>query len=154
MQYKNYYAYPGVFHIWLDKDNHKQIDVTFPDLPGCFAGPGPDATFEEALDAAREGLALHLEGMIEDNEAIPEPTSIENLKIDKDYPEGGSVIVALVDVILSLYRNKKTEYARVNVTIPYWLKELAENKNVNYSKVLREGLYEVLDLNRIGVKGE
>ncbi|MDD4238045.1 MAG: type II toxin-antitoxin system HicB family antitoxin [Desulfotomaculaceae bacterium] len=154
MQYKNYYAYPGVFHIWLDEHNHKQIDVIFPDLPSCFAGPGPDATFEEALDAAREGLALHLEGMIEDNEPIPESTSIETLKFDKDFPEGGQVIVAFVDVILSLFRNKKTEYTRVNVTIPSWLKELAESKNVNYSKVLREGLYEVLDLNRVGVKVE
>jgi predicted RNase H-like HicB family nuclease len=154
MQYKNYYAYPGVFHIWVDKLNQKQIDVTFPDLPGCFAGPGPDATFEEALDAAREGLALHLEGMIEDNEPIPEPTSIEFLKFDQEFPEGGRVIVAFVDVILSVYRNKKTEYTRVNVTIPSWLKELAESKNVNYSKVLREGLHEVLDLNRIGVKVE
>ncbi len=154
MQYKNYYAYPGVFHIWSDVDNHKQIDVTFPDLPGCFAGPGPDATFEEALDAAREGLALHLEGIIEDNESIPEPTSIESLKFDHEFPEGGRVIVAYVDVILSVYRNKKTEYTRVNVTIPSWLKEIAESKNVNYSKVLREGLYEVLDIDRIEVKPE
>lgn len=152
MEYKNYYVFPGVFHIWTDEDGNKQIDVTFPDIPGLFAGPGPNATFEDALDAAREGLALHLEGMIEDNEPIPEPTSIENLKIDKDFPEGGSVIVAFADVILSLYRNKKTEYTRVNVTIPSWLKELAENKKINYSKVLREGLYKVLDLNRIGVK--
>jgi predicted RNase H-like HicB family nuclease len=154
MRFKNYYAYPGVFHIWLDESNHKQIDVTFPDLPGLFSGPGPDATFEEALDAAREGLALHLEGMIKDNEHIPEPTSIESLEFEKDFPEGGSVIVALVDVILSLYQNKKTDYARVNVTIPCWLKELAESKNVNYSKVLRNGLYQVLDLSRIGVKEE
>lgn len=154
MQYKNYYAYPGVFHIWLDEGNHKQIDVIFPDLPGCFAGPGPDATFEEALDAAREGLALHLEGMIEDNEPIPDPTSIESIKFAQEFPEGGRVIAALVDVILSVYRNKKTEYTRVNVTIPSWLKELAESRNVNYSKVLRKGLYEVLDLKRIGVKEE
>jgi hypothetical protein len=92
--------------------------------------------------------------MIEDNEPIPEPTSIEFLKFDQEFPEGGRVIVAFVDVILSVYRNKKTEYTRVNVTIPSWLKELAESKNVNYSKVLREGLHEVLDLNRIGVKVE
>lgn len=149
MQYKNYYVYPGVFHIWTDEEGNKQIDVIFPDLPGCFAGPGSNATFEEAMDAAREGLALHLENLIADSDPIPNPTPIESLEYSTDRPEGGSVIVALVDVILSLYQNKKTEYARVNVTLPTWLKELAENKSINFSKVLRERLYEILDLSRL-----
>lgn len=149
MKYKNYYVYPGAFHIWMDEDGNKQIDVTFPDLPGLYSGPVPNATFEEAIDAAREGLALHLESMIEDKEQIPDPTPVESLNYQKEHPEGGSVIVALVDVVLSLYRNRRTEYTRVNVTIPSWLKEIAEDKKVNYSKILRNGLYEVLDLKRI-----
>lgn len=57
--------------------------------------------------------------------------------------------MALVDVVLSLYRNRKTEYSRINVTLPTWLKELSEEKNINFSKVLREGLVNILDLQRI-----
>lgn len=154
MQYKNFYVFPGVFHIWMDEDGDKQIDVYFPDLPGCFAGPGPNATFEEAFQAASEGLALHLDGMIEDGDPIPEPTPVETLEFTKDHPEEGSVMVALVHAVLPLFRNKKPEYTRVNVTIPCWLKELAEVNKVNYSKVLRNGLYEVLALNKVSEKEE
>lgn len=146
---KNYYVYPAVFHFWTDEDGQEQCSVDFPDLPGLISGPGPGVTFEEALDAAREGLALHLEGMIEDGNTIPEPTSIIKLEYDKNPPEGGTVTVALVDVVLSIYLNRKTDYSRVNVTLPTWLKELGEQKNVNFSKVLREGLVNILDLQRL-----
>jgi len=146
---KNYYVYPAVFHFWIDEDGQEQCSVSFPDLPGLITGPGPGATFEEALDAAREGLALHLEGLIEDGDEIPEPASINKLEYDRNPPEGGTVTVAMVDVVLSLYRNRKTDYSRVNVTLPKWLKELGEEKNINFSKVLREGLIDVLDLQRV-----
>ena len=46
--------------------------VIFPDLPGCAAA---GSTLEEACEMARETLALHLEGMAEDDEAIPPPSS-------------------------------------------------------------------------------
>lgn len=148
-KFKNYYVYSAVFHFWTDEDGQEQCSVNFPDLPGLVAGPGPGAAFEEALDAAREGLALHLEGLIEDGDEIPGATSINKLEYDRNPPEGGTVTVALVDVVLSLYRNRKTEYSRVNVTLPTWLKELSEEKNINFSKVLREGLVNILDLQRI-----
>ena len=43
-----------------------------PDLPGCVA---TGATLEEAGHLLREAIELHLEGMHEDGEAIPEPSS-------------------------------------------------------------------------------
>lgn len=146
---KNYYVYPAVFHFWIDENSLNQCSVTFPDLPGLISGPGPGATFEEALDVAREGLALHLEGMIEDGDEIPEPTPIHKLVYEKNPSEGGTVAVALVDVVMSIYRNRMKEYVRVNITIPKWLKDVAEIKQVNFSKVLREGLVDVLELQKI-----
>lgn len=146
---KNYYIYPGVFHFWTDGDGLNQCSISFPDFPGLIAGPSPGATFEEAMDAAREGLALHLEGIIEDGDEIPEPTPIHKLEYDKNPEEGGTVAVALVDVVLSIYRNHMNEYVRVNITLPRWLKEVAEVKQVNFSKVLREGLIDVLDLQKV-----
>ena len=43
-----------------------------PDLPGCVA---TGDTIEEVGRLIREAIALHLEGMAEDGEAIPEPSS-------------------------------------------------------------------------------
>ena len=44
-----------------------------PDLPGCVT-TGP--TVEETLSNMREAIEFHLEGMREDGDPIPEPTSV------------------------------------------------------------------------------
>ena len=44
-----------------------------PDLPGCIAAGD---TFEETNRLIQEAAAFHLEGMAEDGEAFPEPSSI------------------------------------------------------------------------------
>jgi predicted RNase H-like HicB family nuclease len=43
-----------------------------PDLPGCVATGG---SVSEVLKEIREAVQLHLQGMKEDGEAIPKPTS-------------------------------------------------------------------------------
>jgi len=43
-----------------------------PDLPGCVA---TGATTEEAKKEIREAIEFHIEGMKEDGEAIPVPSS-------------------------------------------------------------------------------
>ncbi len=48
------------------------FSVFFPDLPGCISG---GATVQEAAVNAAEALSLHIEGMAEDGEAIPEPSA-------------------------------------------------------------------------------
>ncbi len=44
-----------------------------PDLPGCVAA---GSTFEETADLIRRAMRMHLAGIAEDGEAIPEPTTI------------------------------------------------------------------------------
>lgn len=44
-----------------------------PDLPGCIA---TGRTLEETEKRMREAIEMHLEGMREDGEPIPEPTCI------------------------------------------------------------------------------
>ena len=44
-----------------------------PDLPGCIAA---GSTLQETEQLMREAIELHLKGMREDGDAIPEPTSI------------------------------------------------------------------------------
>ena len=43
-----------------------------PDLPGCVAAA---ETFEEIEKMIREAIEFHLDGMREDGDAIPEPTT-------------------------------------------------------------------------------
>jgi predicted RNase H-like HicB family nuclease len=51
-----------------------------PDLPGCIA---TGSTPEEAERLLREAIELHLDGMREDGEPIPEPTSrVEYVEVD------------------------------------------------------------------------
>lgn len=46
-----------------------------PDLPGCVA---TGATLEEAEQAIREAIAFHLDGLREDGQPIPTPSSRVN----------------------------------------------------------------------------
>ena len=51
-----------------------------PDLPGCIA---TGATVEEVEKLLREAIAMHLEGMAEDGQSAPEPTSrVEYVEVD------------------------------------------------------------------------
>jgi predicted RNase H-like HicB family nuclease len=44
-----------------------------PDLPGCVAA---GATFEETADLMRKAIRMHLAGMREDGDPVPEPRTI------------------------------------------------------------------------------
>ena len=46
-----------------------------PDLPGCIA---TGSTLEETEQRMREAIEMHLEGMREDGDPIPEPSTIAN----------------------------------------------------------------------------
>ena len=58
--------YPVVIH----KDERSDYGVTVPDLPGCFSS---GKTLEEALDNVKEAILCHVEGLVNDGEALPEP---------------------------------------------------------------------------------
>jgi predicted RNase H-like HicB family nuclease len=69
------------FAILIDK-TLTGFSAHVPDLPGCVAA---GETREETLELMREAIALHLEGMRQHGETIPEPTS------SFEYVEVGSV---------------------------------------------------------------
>jgi predicted RNase H-like HicB family nuclease len=53
-----------------------------PDLPGCVA---LGDTVEETMELMREAIDMHLEGMVEDGDAIPEATTLAGY-IEVDIP--------------------------------------------------------------------
>jgi predicted RNase H-like HicB family nuclease len=62
----------------IDKD----FGVVFPDFDGCVS-VGKD--LNDAINMAQEALELHVKGMQEDGEELPEPTALEHVK--KEYPD-------------------------------------------------------------------
>jgi len=49
------------------------VGVVFPDLPGCVSA---GETAQQAALNAVEALALHVEGMLADGEALPQPAAL------------------------------------------------------------------------------
>jgi predicted RNase H-like HicB family nuclease len=67
------------------------FSLFFPDLPGCVsAGP----SIEAAAQQAGQALALHVAGMREDGEPIPEPTPADAILADPEVVEVARLLVA------------------------------------------------------------
>jgi len=136
MSKKDKYVYPAVFSI--EKDG---ISVEFPDLPGCFSC---GSTQDEALYMAKDALELHLFGLEDDGEAIPEPSPVSSLSLRKNQ------FVALIEVWMPPIRDEMAQKAiKKTLTLPKWLNDLAEEKKVNFSQVLQNALMSYLGLKRI-----
>ena len=56
------------------------VGISFPDLPGCVSFA---SDFDSGVRNAAEALSLHLEGMAEDGEALPEAGSLVDLIVDQ-----------------------------------------------------------------------
>lgn len=99
-------------------DSHAH-GVIVPDIAGCFSAAD---NYQDIFDNAIEAITLHLEGLVEDGEEIPLPTSIDNYM---DNPEYAGMTWALVPVDVSRYLGT-TE--KVNVTLPSRLIHLIDEK--------------------------
>jgi predicted RNase H-like HicB family nuclease len=67
----------------VHKDPDSDFGVSFPDFPGLVTA---GRTLEEAKAMAEEALALHIAGMEEDGEDIPEPLSLDDLMATDPMP--------------------------------------------------------------------
>ncbi len=116
----------------------KGISISFPDLPGCL--PCAETT-NQALLAAKEALGLHLWGMEQDNEPIPEPSSLDDIEISEH------CIPLLVDVFMPPVRERiNNRSVNRTVTLPAWLNSAALENNINFSQVLQEALKSMLHI--------
>jgi len=64
---------------YLHKDRDSDYGVSFPDFPGCIAA---GKTLDEASRLAPEALGLHIQGMIEDGDPVPEPSKVDDIAAD------------------------------------------------------------------------
>jgi predicted RNase H-like HicB family nuclease len=77
---------------FIRKDADSDYGVEFPDFPGCVtAGTTPD----DARRMAAEALELHVHGMLEDGEPIPEPSSLEAIMADVESRDAVAFLVEI-----------------------------------------------------------
>jgi predicted RNase H-like HicB family nuclease len=118
------------FPVVIHKDPKSDYGVTVPDLPGCFSA---GETLDEALTQVVEAIELHLDGMLQDHEAIPTPQLMEVHQHNPDYAGG---LWALVAVDLSKISGKAK---RVNITLPERLLTIMDQYAVQQGET-RSGL--------------
>lgn len=90
----------------IHKDPDSDYGVSFPDFPGCISA---GSTIDEAKDMAHEALALHVEGMVEEDQALPEPSTLEAVMADDNNRDAVAFLVSLPE--------KPIPTVRVNITM-------------------------------------
>jgi predicted RNase H-like HicB family nuclease len=90
---------------------HKEADshfgVSFPDFPGVATA---GTTLDDARSMAEEALAFHIEGLVQDGEAIPEASSLDDVMSDPDNRSGVAILIAV--------KTEAAKVIRVNITLP------------------------------------
>ena len=122
----------------LEPGEDGSYGISFPDLPGCFSFSD---NLTDAGAMAAEAAELHVYGMERDGEPIPEPSTSLPAEIT------AGMVVMPITIHPDLYRMKRdNERIKTNITLPAWLKRLAEEKKVNYSRLLESALIDYLQL--------
>ncbi len=125
------YYYPAIFTY----EPGQEIAVVFPDLDCATSGIDEN----DAFLSARELLGCVLFGMEEDDEMIPVPSPISEIKPKENE------CVAVIDVYMpSIRMAENNRSVNRTVTLPAWLNALALEHNVNFSQVLQEALKKLL----------
>ncbi len=89
---------------YLHKDKNSDYGVSFPDFPGCITA---GSSLEEARSRSVEALAFHVAGMREDGEAIPSPSTLDDLRTDP-------AMKGAVAFLTELHEPERT--VRINIT--------------------------------------
>ncbi len=110
----------------LRKQPDSDFGVDFPDFPGCVTA---GETLEDARRMAAEALQLHIEGMIEDGDAIPAPSRLDEIMVDPDHRDG---VAVLIDVSV------RRPVIRINVSLPPDLLEAIDHVTDNRSRFLAD----------------
>ena len=110
----------------IRKEEGSDFGVDFPDFPGCVTA---GRSLDEARRMADEALRLHLDGILEDREFPPEPSSLDAVMKDR---LNHDAVAILVDVPV------RAQSVRVNVTLPKDLVQEIDRRTRNRSQFLAE----------------
>ena len=122
----------------LEPGENESYGISFPDLPGCFSYA---ENLAQAGQMAAEAASLHVYGLEQDGDVIPTPS----ISLPKDEIEG--MVIMPITIHPDLYRAKRdNERIKTNITLPAWLKRIAEEQKVNYSRLLEAALIDYLQI--------
>lgn len=91
----------------LRKEPQSDFGVDFPDFPGCVTA---GSSLDEARQMAEEALRFHVEGLLEDGDALPEPRTLDDVMTDPGNREAVAFLVGIPQ--------EPPRKVRVNVTLP------------------------------------
>ena len=135
--FPDFYRYAAIFS--YEKDG---VHVVFPDLPGCITF-GADE--DEAVRMAREALALHIYGMEQDGDEMPQPSSLRMLAEQEDLQE--NEVFMLVEAFMPTFRERESKrFVKKTLSIPYWMNAEAERVGLNCSQTLQNAIAQKLSL--------
>ena len=117
----------------IRKDPGSDFGVDFPDFPGCISA---GETLEEARRMAPEALELHVNGMIEDGETLPSPTTLDAVMADPENSDAVAFIVSLPEA--------PERTVRVNITLPERLLQRIDAHARNRSAFLAQAAEKAL----------
>jgi predicted RNase H-like HicB family nuclease len=121
----------------LESNGDKGYGAFFPDVPGCISC-GDD--FDHAPKMGKEALELHIYGMEKDGETAPERSDAIPELDRGDLVVPVSIYPDLVKVELDNRQEKTT------ITLPHWLKAMAEKEGINYSRLLETAIRDTLNI--------
>ena len=129
-----HYYYPAIF----SKEKNGSYSVVFPDIEGCYTG-GDD--LNDAMEMARDALALMLVELEDSKEMIPKPTDMLNILTDHN------AFSTIIECDTDLYRRTvKNKAVKKTLTIPEWLNDMAIAAGINFSQTLQDALMKKLNL--------
>ena len=130
-----YYSYIAILE--YEEDG---VHITFPDLPGCVSFGENEI---DAIQQAREVLALHLWGIEDDGEVPPAASSIKSISDSQQLQKNEAYLV--VDTFMPAIREKMANrFVKKTLSIPAWLNSQAENCGINFSQTLQKALKQEL----------
>jgi|MudIll2142460700_1097286.scaffolds.fasta_scaffold14568_2 predicted RNase H-like HicB family nuclease len=126
----------------LRKDRKSDWGVDFPDFPGCVAAA---KSREEARHLAVEALQFHIDGMLEDGEEIPDPSTLDEIMADASNRRAVAFAVGVPD--------PTSRAVRVNITLPksdlLRIDAYARRLGLTRSRLLLKGAKSLLSAGRL-----
>ena len=128
-------------YVALIQKENKEYWVIFPDFPGCVS---VGKTVDEAYKNSIEALALHIDGIKEDKEQIPEPRTFDEIQKSKEdwYTVDNSLIMYIPYI-----SNNSNKYVRINITLNQTILDKIDRITNNRSAFLSKAAESYLALN-------
>jgi len=117
----------------LRKQADSDFGVEFPDFPGCITA---GTTLENARHMAAEALLLHVEGLVEDGDPIPESSGLDEILTDPLYADAAAVIIDIP--------TRRPRSVRVNISVPEDVLQAIDRVTDNRSRFLADAAREKL----------